>query len=147
MFGIISLKKHLTKTAMENLSPSIRLKNSIRELKNQQRMNEQLLKMQLYIVFESLKPVNILKKTLREIATSPDLVDNILGTTVGLASGFLSKKVFVGFSGNILRKLVGSVLQFGVTNMVAKHSDSIRLIGQFLVQRFLNKKETHSIKP
>ncbi|MFZ4547650.1 MAG: hypothetical protein ACOYN4_09450 [Bacteroidales bacterium] len=132
---------------MQNLSPTTRLKNSIQELKNQQSVDEQLLKMQLNIVFESLKPVNLLKKALRDVATSPDLINNILGSSVGLASGFLSKKVFVGFSGNVLRKLFGSMLQFGVTNLIAKNPDSIRLVVQYLVERFVNKKRPHTIKP
>jgi len=48
-----------------------------------------------------LKPVNLLKSTLKDITSSPYLIDNILGTTIDLATGYLSKKLVVRASGNI----------------------------------------------
>jgi hypothetical protein len=129
---------------MQNITSATGLKNAILLLEDDQAVKGQLLKEQFYLTYESLKPVNLLKRTLHDISSSPDLLDNILGTSVGLASGFLSKKVFVGASGNIIRKLLGSVLQFGVTNVVAQHSDTIKSIGQVIFQHFLHKKEKNS---
>jgi hypothetical protein len=74
-------------------------------------------------------------------------MDNILSTGIGLASGFLSKKVFIGASGNKLRKLIGYVLQFGVTNFVAQHPDAIKSFGRFFFQLIHRKKEINSKKP
>ena len=81
---------------------------------------------------------------MNDIAKSPFLVDNMLGTGIGLASGFLTKKIFVGASGSLIRKLLGSILQFGVTNVVAQHSDTIKSIGQVIFQYFLHKREKNS---
>jgi hypothetical protein len=60
---------------------------------------------------------------------------------MGLLGGFLSKKIFVGASGNLIRKLIGSVLQFGVTNLVAQNSEIIKSVGQGLIQHFFQKKK------
>ena len=75
----------------------------------------------------------LLKGTLKDIISSPYLIDNILGTTIGLATGYLSKKIVIGASGNIFRKLFGSAMQFGVTNVVAQHPDTIKSLGQAIL--------------
>lgn len=126
---------------MENITSAAELKNIIQRLEIEQAIDGQLLKEQFYFAFESLKPVNILRNTLYEITSSPHLMDSILGTAVGLASGYVSRKiVMIGASGNIFRKLLASVMQLGVTNVVSQNPDTIKSIGQFIFQHFLRKK-------
>jgi hypothetical protein len=129
---------------MQNITSIAELKDAIQVLEVEQGIKEQILKEQLYVTYESLKPINILKKTLKEISSSPYMIDNISGTAMGLASGFLSKKIFVGASGSLFRKLIGSILQFGITNVVAQNSSIIKSIGQAIFQYFLRKKELNS---
>ncbi len=126
---------------MQNITSTDGLKDAIQLLEVEQGFKGQLLKEELLLAYESLRPVNILRSTLKEISSSPYLIDNISGTAMGLLSGFLSKKIFVGTSGNLIRKLIGSFLQFGVTNVVAKNSDVIKSIGQALIQHFFRKKK------
>ena len=144
MSGIISSDAYLNKIIMQNITSIAELKDAIQVLEVEQGIKEQLFKEQLYLTYESLKPINILKKTLKELGSSPYLMDNISGTAMGLASGFLSKKIFVGASGSIIRKLIGSILQFGITNVVAQNSSIIKSIGQAIFQYFLHKKEMNS---
>jgi hypothetical protein len=66
---------------------------------------------------------------------------------MGLATGFLSKKLFIAGSGNQLRKLIGIVLQFGVTNVVAQNSETIKSFGRSLFRNFIHKKEMNTAKP
>jgi hypothetical protein len=129
---------------MQNITSTAALKEAIQLLEIDQEIKGQILKEQLYITYESLKPLNLLKHTLKEISSSPYLIDNISGSAMGLVSGFLSKKIFVGASGNLIRKLIGSVLQFGITNVVAQNSDVIRSVGQALFHHFVRKKELNS---
>ncbi len=129
---------------MQNITSITELKDAIQLLEVEQGIKEQLFKEQVYLTYESLKPINILKKTLKEIGSSPYLIDNISGTAMGLASGFLSKKIFVGASGSLFRKLIGSVLQFGITNVVAQNSNIIKSVGQAIFQHFLRKREMNS---
>jgi len=126
---------------MKNISPFDRLKNSIQTLEAEQAIKEQLLREQFSITYESLKPINLIKSVLNDITSSPYLLDNILSTSVGLATGYVSKKVVVGSSGNVFRKLMGSVLQFGVTNIVSQHPDLIKAFGQYLIEHIFRKKE------
>ena len=100
----------------------------------------QLLKEQFLITFESLKPVNMLKSTLEEVATSPYLIENIIGSAIGLATGYFSQKIVVGSSFTLLKRIIGSALQFGVANLVAQHPGSISSIGKFVYKLFSRKK-------
>jgi hypothetical protein len=129
---------------MSYINHTLLLKNQIQLLEAEQTIKGQELKEQFYILIESLKPLNILLRTLKNVTSSPNLIDNLLGTAVGLASGYLSKKLFIGTSGNLIRKLIGTALQFGVTDAVRQHPDSIKSLGQFILQHLFRKKEVNS---
>lgn len=132
---------------MQKITSTAELKNAIQLLEIEQAIKGQLLKEQFYRTRESLKPLNLLKGALKDIASSPYLIDDILGAAMGLATGYLSKKLVVGASGNMFKKLIGSVLQLGVTNVVAQHPDAIKSFGQFIFQHVFRKKELNSQKP
>ena len=126
---------------MQNITSAAELKDAIQLLEAEQSIKWQLLREELFLTYESLKPVNLLKNALKEISSTPYLIDNISGTAMGLLGGFLSKKIFVGASGNLIRKLFGSVLQIGVTNLVTQNSEIIKSVGQALIQHFFQKKK------
>jgi len=129
---------------MQTITSITDLKTAIQVLEFEQEIKKQKLNDQLLLIHESLKPVNLIKSTLSEVASSPYLIDNMLGASVGLASGYLYRKLVVSGSHNIFRKLLGSVIQFGVTNVVAQNTDPIKSIGQYIFQHFLRKKENKS---
>jgi hypothetical protein len=126
---------------MENVSAAVALKNAIQQLEVEQAISGQLLKEQLYFTYENLKPANILRNTVREVITSPHLVDDILGMAVGLVTGFASKKIVIGASGSLIRKLLGSITQLGITTVVSQHPEAIKSIGQYIFQRIFSKKD------
>jgi hypothetical protein len=125
---------------MQTITSSAQLKEAIQNLEVEQAIKGQALKQQFRLTYESLKPVNLFLSAMNDITQSPNVMDNLLGTSAGLVSGFLSKKIFVGTSGNLFRKLVGSFLQFGVSNLVANHPGAIRTLGQFVLQILGHKK-------
>ena len=131
---------------MENITSVDGLKNAIQVMELEHEYKQQLLKEQFSLTYESLKPINLIKSTFHDVTSSPNLIDNILGATVGLATGYISRKIVVGGSVNLIRKLLGSVLQFGITNVVSQHPESIKSIGQFIYQYILRKKEFKSDK-
>jgi hypothetical protein len=131
---------------MENITSIAGLKNAIQLLEAEQAVKGQILKEQFHNTYERLKPASLLKGTLKDIVSSPNLIENILGTTIGLATGYLTKKIVIGASGNLFRKLFGSVMQIGVTNAVAHHPDTIKSLGQAIIQRISQKKDVNSRK-
>jgi hypothetical protein len=125
---------------MQNLSSSARLKNAILLLEIEQVEKRQLLKDQLNYTYESLKPLNLISNAFRDLTTSPNMGENVFGSILGLAAGYASKKLFLGTSGNLIRKLLGSVLQFGITNAVAQHPEAVKSLGHYIIQHLIRKK-------
>jgi len=129
---------------MQKITSCKELRNAIQLQEEEQAIKGQLLEKQVYITYESLKPVNLLKSTLKDLSSSPYLIENIVGSAVGIATGYVSKRIVVGASANIFKKLVGTILQFGVTNLVAKNSDTIKSVSQYIFQLIFSKKEKES---
>ena len=132
---------------MQNITSIADLKSAIQLLEVEQVDKGKLLKEQFYIAWESIKPANIIANTLNDIEKSPYLIDNILGAALGLVIGFYSNKLIFNPRGNKLKKLIGVALQFGVTNLVAKHQGIIRSIGKVVFRHLTRKKRMNSIKP
>ena len=129
---------------MQNITSSKALRNAIQLMEEEQAIKGQLLKEQVFTTYESLKPINLIKNTLKDLSSSPYLIENIAGSVVGIATGYVSKKIVVGASANIFRKLFGTILQFGITNLVAQRSDAIKSVGQYIVQQVFRKSEKNS---
>ena len=125
---------------MNNSSHSAILHDEIQNLEIRLAYEEQLLKDEFFNTYERLKPVNLLKSTIRTLFTSPRLTDDIIGTAVGLTTGYLSKKIVIGTSGNVIRKLLGLLLQVGVTSAVSKHPEEIKSLGHYIYVHFLTRK-------
>ena len=126
---------------MKNITCAAELKLAIIEKQFEQEVQGELLKEEFLNAVDSLKPVNIIKSTLSEITSSPYLIENMLGAAVGLIGGFVSKKIAIGTSHNIFRKLMGVALQFGVTNLVAQHPEAIKNAGSLIFRNIFHKKD------
>jgi hypothetical protein len=114
---------------MEKLTIHEGLRERIIELERRRFEEGKLMKQQFHLAYESVKPINLIKNTFKEFVASQDLRDNLLNTTVGLAAGYASKTLFEDASRSPFKKLLGTVLLFGVTNVVAKHPKAIKSLG------------------
>ena len=104
------------------------------------------LKEQLQLSYETLKPINLIKNILHEVALSPDIKNNLVNNIIGLTTGYLSKKVLVGASHNPIKRVFGTVMQFAIANVVSKHSGTVKAVVEMLVHRILlhlHKPEQH----
>ena len=126
---------------MQNITSVIELKNAIQQLEVEQAIDERLLKEQFYMTYQSLKPINLLRNAIYEITKSPDLKDSVLGTAAGLVTGYISRKIaLIGAPSNLIRRLLGTVLQLGVTNVVIQNPEMIKSFGQYIFQHIFHKK-------
>lgn len=129
---------------MQKITNSQEMKNAIKLLEVEQFVNGQLLKNQFLITLDSLKPVKLIENIIKDIVTSPYLMNNLLDTTIGMTTGYLSKKIVVGTSDNVFRKLFGLFLERGVTNFIARNPETIKLFGQFIFQQIFRRKGMNS---
>lgn len=121
---------------MKQKNETYELNEAIFLLENKRADELILLKEQLHLVHETLKPINIIKRTFHEVTTSPEIKNNFINNTIGLVTGYLTKKVIFGGSHNPLKKLFGAFLQFAVTNIISKHSDGIKSVGENILNQF-----------
>lgn len=91
------------------------------ELQRKQKYNE--LKQQLNLTYQSVKPINILNQTLTDFKESTQSKSNLLQSVVSLTGGYLSKKLLIGNTHSTFKKILGYVLQYGVTNFISKKVD------------------------
>jgi hypothetical protein len=130
---------------MYTINSAVQLKEAIFEMENRKKELGRTIKEKFYVIKENLKPVNIIRNTFDEVATSPRLKLNLLGAVVGLGAAYFSRKLVVGRSVSIFRKILGSALQLGISAAVASKPGILQNIGQTILKRVFTKK--HSFEP
>jgi hypothetical protein len=111
---------------MKKITNAAELKDAILLLEIKQKNEAQLLKEQFKATVESLKPVNLIKKSLKDLVSAPELKEDLLATTLSMAAGFLTKKLVIGATQNPIKQIIGTLLQMGVTSIASKNSDEIK---------------------
>ncbi|HZK97938.1 MAG TPA: hypothetical protein VFC67_27300 [Prolixibacteraceae bacterium] len=124
---------------MQKILAAEALKKSIQVTERRQMEEGKLLREQFTDTFESLKPINILRKMLTDIAEPSALKETLIQTVTGLMSGYISRKLFVRSSKNPLLRLAGVLVQYGVANFVAKNSDSIKALGLYYINKLSSR--------
>lgn len=94
----------------------------------------QLLKTHYKEAADSLRPSKLLNTAYKDITQSDEIKDKVLGLGLGLAAGFVSKKIITAGGNNPLIKLAGNVVQLIVSSVVSGKSDKIREIINSVIQ-------------
>ena len=105
---------------MKKIKNAEELKDVIAELEKKKDIDEAAMKYQFQETYESYKPSNILKNTLTEVSASPKFRHNLLNVALGLGAGYLSRRLMVGRQAGLLKRIIGTAVQFGVTTLIAK---------------------------
>jgi len=106
---------------LESIANTTDLTIAIKRLERKKALMEEDLKESFHALAEDLKPKNILKNTIREVQESTDLKHNLLKVVLGLGAGYFSRKLIVSKSAGFVKKALGTALQYGITNFVAKN--------------------------
>ncbi len=125
---------------MNNISNSEDLKNIILKLENDQILKANLVKEQFLLIHESIRPINIIKSTLAELISSPEIKTSLAEMTIGMTVGSIAKNVVVGKSHNILKQFIGGMLQMVVAKEVTKNADGIIDMGKNLFNKMLKSR-------
>lgn len=132
---------------MQKINSAAELREAILQLEGRQAEEGKILKSQIHLIHERIKPSNLLKTAFKEVMQPGDLKDNIVNTTVGLAAGYVSKTLFERKSHNPIKKLIGSVIMFGITNLVAKNPVPIKSMGTKLLDMIRSKSAKFADRP
>ncbi len=131
---------------MSNISSSAELKEAIQYLEIEQKVIGRQLKEQFNIVTDELKPVNLITSVMKDVSSSPYIIDKVVGTALGVGTGYISRKFIAGTSANPVRKLIGSALQLAVTTIATKKLVPVSIMGRFLFKKIFGKKEAKTQK-
>lgn len=118
------------------ITNALELKNAIQKLESDKVVQLYMIKEEFHTTYMSINPLNLIGDA---SVTSPLMGNNMISTSVGLATGFFIKKWIVGKSDNPIRAIVGSAVQIGAINLMAKYQGSIELLGRTVLQLFLHK--------
>jgi hypothetical protein len=129
---------------MQKISSTLELKEAIRQLESQKVDQLKLLKEQFNLTRENFIHVNVIKNAFGEAVTSPLLINNVIGAVIGISAGYFSKKLFVGSSANQLRRLIGNMIQLGITTFAAKKPEFIQSIGKQIFHRIARNRKPAS---
>jgi hypothetical protein len=131
---------------MQKIDSDTNLKDRILELELKQVEERELLKEQFHLAYESIQPLNLIKSTFKGAAESEEIKDNILNTSVGLAAGFVSKKLFVSVSHSPIKNLIGTAILVGMTNLVTKNPNTIKSLALGLWNTIRNKRNRNRLQ-
>lgn len=91
------------KQEMKDITTMEELKAAIRELEDQNYVNQQFMKRRVEKIVDDLKPINLMKNMFRQVVRAPETKTNIfnllsgggiLRVAAGLATSFVVKKLF-----------------------------------------------------
>ncbi|MDP1744580.1 MAG: hypothetical protein Q8L90_03320 [Bacteroidota bacterium] len=123
---------------MKNITSIDELRDSVFLLEIKQANDWCLLKEEFHTTYENLKPVNIIKNKFKDLAATPNLQSTVVNSVIGLATGFIAKKVFIGTSHNPITKILGIILEIAVANKVSKNADGIKSAGSSILKKIIN---------
>ena len=127
---------------MAKQSATEKLRERIALLEIKQKEDWEVLKEELSETYESLKPVNLLKNTIKDFASSEELKISLFETIIAIINNFLAKQLQKSNPSNLWMKLLSVAIQLGVTNMLSRNRDTISEFLQKITDKLLSEKET-----
>jgi hypothetical protein len=120
------------------ITNAVELKDAILKLESDRVVQGFLIKQEIGHAYDSINPLTLIKENMED-SSSNLLGNNVISTSVGLATGYLIKKWIIGKSENQFRTILGSAAQIGVINVIAHYHSTVEVVGRTLIQLFLHK--------
>ena len=116
--------EEIADSKLQKIANTTELDTAIKRLERKVKIQEAELQDHFHTLLVSLKPTNILKTTIHEVQESPELKHNLFRVALGLGAGYFSRKMVVGKSAGLVKKALGTALQFGVTQFISKKNEN-----------------------
>ena len=111
---------------MEKFTEIEQLEEKIQLLERQQKQAWNQLNEQIQISIEELQPFQQIKKSITNFTSSVELKREIIPSLISIAAGMITNKLVVGKSKNPVQIMAGSIVQFGITQLLIKNKDVIQ---------------------
>lgn len=103
------------------------------------------LKNQFDVAYQSVKPINLIKNLVHKVTASTEIKNDLLSNLIGFGTGFISKKILLGSLHNPVTKVLGTIFEFAIANVVSKNADGIKTIGGNLLKHFFKRNKTNQV--
>lgn len=124
------------------ISSKAELDIAILELEGKKASQEEELIAQFHAARESLDPVNIIKRKFNDFIESPGIHEDLAKTAAGIVAGLVSKKLLIGKSSSMFRKILGTAAEFAVTRSAISNTDKMKAYGIALYNNLFKKKHS-----
>jgi hypothetical protein len=116
------------------------LKKEIEELEIRQAEEGRLLKEHLFVVYDMLKPINLVKNAFNEIASAVESRKGLVNSLIGVLTGFLTQRLIIGSKPGLIKKLVGVLINYGTAAMISKYAETLKMLGLQLLNQMFGQK-------
>ncbi len=123
---------------METITDLASLNTRIAFLEQKRETEKEAITSEFHNLVESLKPVNLIKSLFHSVKESPDLKSDIFHGLLGLGTGFLTNKLLLGKMHGPIKKILGTMLQFGITKAAVNYPETIKTKGLSFLAKMLN---------
>ncbi|WP_445722377.1 hypothetical protein [Flavobacterium sp.] len=110
---------------MKTVNQNQVLNEKIEVLRMKQSKDFEVLKSQFHITLESMKPINLVKETIDDFKNSKEIKSSLLESTLGIAAGYVTRKMIVGKSSSMIKKTAATIIQYLVSNFITKKAGKI----------------------
>jgi len=124
---------------MQKINSGADLSLAIFELESKRAEEARILREQFHLAYESVKPINLIKSTFKESVGSRSVQNSLISSSLGLTAGFLSKILFQFLAKSPVKKVIGTALMLGITNVVANNPEAVRSFGHKFLNIFRSK--------
>ena len=131
---------------MNQPDPLTLLKELIAMKEAEHAMLEDVVRKQLLVTYESLKPINLLKSTISQAVHSPEIRSNVANAILGRAAGFAVKHLIQLGTRNPLVKISASIAEMIVAGQVTQNAEEIKTIGAMVLSKIFNHHRPTEVK-
>jgi hypothetical protein len=103
---------------MKTIDQKAALETKIAFLKSKQASELLVLKDQYQNTIDSFKPINLIKNSLEEVFTTPNLKVNLISGAIGFGTRYLTTNFINPNSENSVKRVLGKVLKFALKNFI-----------------------------
>jgi hypothetical protein len=115
---------------MKTINSEASLRAAIQQLEIKRASEVEILREEMFVVYDRMKPVNIITRTFNEITQSKELNGNVVNASLGLAAGFVSKIILGRLVKSPAKQFLGSMIMYGITNIAVRHPEVVRSLGK-----------------
>ena len=105
---------------MKTINQKRELEAKIALLRSKQETDFMILKNQYHVTIDSFKPFNLIKNTLGDVLTSPNIKANLINGALSLGSNYLTNNLLNEESKNPIKRVLGKVLKFAMKNFIGR---------------------------